>query len=179
MRMETENMLRVCGDVARRLHRGGAAPSSFERLAVGRRTPNWLSLLSDEPELQAELRALLAERADEALIHGDLHGRNVLRHADGWRVIDPHAIRADRHAEIQPLLEASLSLGGGRAADRDRAERWLHAYATAAALDPHRTRRYAVLRALTEARLVDTRADAGLEHVRWAAGLHRLAEALR
>lgn len=175
--MRTEDMLSVCGDIARRLHVAGPAPSSFERLAAAR--PNWLSLLSNEPELRAELRALLADRADDVLIHGDLHGRNILRHADAWRIIDPHAIRADRHAEIQPLLEASLSWGADRGDDRDLAERWLYAYTTAAGMDARRTRRFTVLCALTEARRSDGHPNPGPLDVQWAAGLRRLAEALR
>ena len=175
----TEEVLRICGDVARRLHAAGRPPRSFERLAVSARTPNWLSVLAGEPELQGELRALLADRGDEVLIHGDLHAANVLRDGEAWKVIDPHAIRADRHAEVQPLLETALSFEVDRAGDRARAERWLRAYTTSAALDPHRTRRFAVLRALGEARHIDTYPNANPEHVRWAAGLHRLATALR
>jgi streptomycin 6-kinase len=175
----TEEMLRICGDVARRLHAAGPAPSVFERFGVSREISNWLSLLADEPELQAELRAVLADRSDDVLIHGDLHARNILRDGDAWKVIDPHAIRADRHAEIQPLLEASLHFAVDRASDHDLACRWLRAYTTAAAMDPHRTRRFTVLRALSEARLIDRNPAPDQASTRWAAGLYRLAEALR
>ena len=175
----TEEMLRICGHVAGRLHAAGPAPRVFEHLAVSREAPNWLCGLTDEPELEAELRAALAERSDDVLIHGDLHARNILRDGDAWKVIDPHAIRADRHAEIQPLLEASMHLAVDSAGDPRLADRWLRSYTTAAAMDPDRTRRFTVLRALGEARRIDRSPALDQESVRWAAGLYRLAEALR
>ena len=174
-----EDMLRVCGTLAGRVHAAGPAPDAFERLRVADRMPNWLSLLAGEPELQAELRQLLRDRGDDVLIHGDLHARNILRHADGWKIIDPQALRADRHAEVRPLLEAALALTGDEAANRVSVDAWLHAFGSAAGMDAHRLRRFTLLRALSEARGVDRMRDANAQWVRWATGLHRLAIALR
>ena len=174
----TEAMLRACGDVARHLHCVAAAPRSFQHLADGGSARTWLSMLGGEPDLQAELRGLLGEREDDVLIHGDLHGRNILRHGDGWRIVDPQPVRADRHAEIQPLFEAALSFGHDRAEDRELAERWLHTYATAAGMHAPRARRFTMLRALIGARRVACLPNPDAPQRRLGAGMQRLAEAL-
>lgn len=46
-------------------------------------------------------------RADttDVLLHPDLHGANALRHGAGWRVIDPHAVRGDRQADVWVLID--------------------------------------------------------------------------
>lgn len=173
-----EDMLRVCGEVARRLHSAGKVPDAFPHLAddSGAR---WLRLLQDEPGLQAELRGLLARGEDDVLIHGDLHGRNILRHRDHWRTIDPQPVRADRHAEIQPLYEAALSFETDRGRDPGPAERWLHVYTMAAGMDMQPARRFTMLRALIAARRIAGLPSASPLQMRLATGLHRLAEALR
>ena len=174
-----EAMLHACGDVARRLHCAGAAPRSFDHLADGDSARTWLRLLGGEPALQAELRGLLAEREDDVLIHRDLHGRNILRHGDGWRIVAPQPVRADRHAEIQPLFEAALLFGHDRAEDCELAERWLHTYATAAGMHAPRARRFTMLRALIGARRIARFPNPDAPQRRLGAGMQRLAEALR
>jgi streptomycin 6-kinase len=173
-----EDMLRACGEVARRLHCANVVAGAFPHLADDSGA-SWLRLLDDNPELQGELCALLDRREDDVLIHGDLHGRNILRHRDHWRTIDPQPVRADRHAEIQPLYEATLSFGPDRVRDRDLAERWLHVYTTAAGMDIQRARPFTKLRALIGARRIAGLPSASPRQIKLATGLHRLAEALR
>ena len=173
-----EDMLRACGEIARRLHDTDVVAGAFPHLADVSGA-GWLRMLEDDRALQAELRTLLIRREDDVLIHNDFHGRNILRDHDLWRTIDPQPVRADRHAEIQPLYEAALSFGPDRGRDRDLAEQWLHVYTTTAGMDMQRARAFTKLRALIGARRIAGLPSASPRQSTLAAGLHRLAQALR
>ena len=86
-----EDRLRTLGVLAARLHAAGPAPAAFVPLAdyAARWNPG----------------ALATPRDDDVLLHADLHGGNVLRDGDGWKVVDPHAARGDRHADVWALLD--------------------------------------------------------------------------
>ena len=115
---------------------------------------------------------------NEALLHGDLHARNVLLRGTSWRVIDPHGQRGDRHAEVWPLLEASAAFPAGREGDRRLAWTWVEAYAVAAEMDAERVAAWTSLLARAQAYGYDARAHCDNDERAWAAGLHRLADAL-
>ena len=117
-------------------------------------------------------------RCDEALLHGDLHARNVLLHGTAWRVIDPHGQRGDRQAEVWPLLEASVAFPAERDGDGRLAWTWVEAYAGAAEMDAERVAACASLLARAQAYEYDARTQCDEEERAWAASLHRLADAL-
>jgi streptomycin 6-kinase len=151
-----EERLRTLGALARRLHAAGPAPRRFVPLALYAR--RW------------DVGALADARDDDVLIHADLHGGNVLRHGDAWRVIDPHAVRGDRHADIWALLDPlvpELPANAGTTAWR-----WLRIYTGAAGLDPQRAAAWVVARARGEA------PDVGRDDPAWARRLLRMAAAL-
>lgn len=50
------------------------------------------------------LNGLIASTSSTVLLHGDLHHTNILRHQDGWIVIDPKGILGDRHFDVIPYL---------------------------------------------------------------------------
>jgi streptomycin 6-kinase len=148
--------LRTLGALARRLHAAGPAPRRFVSLA-------WYARRWD-------VGALAAAHDDDVLLHADLHGANVLRHGGDWRVIDPHAVRGDRHADIWALLDPlvpELPADAGATAWR-----WLRIYAEAADLDPQRAAAWVVARGRGEA------ADVAPDDPAWARRLLRMAAAL-
>jgi hypothetical protein len=100
-----------------------------------------------------------------------LHGRRddgftyLMR--GGWKVVDPHATRGDRHAEVWALLDPLVPA----VPDDATALRWLVIYAEAADLDPERARAWVHVRAAGEA------GDVEPDDPGWAARLRRMAEA--
>jgi streptomycin 6-kinase len=151
-----EERLETLGALARRLHAAGPAPGRFVPLA--RYARRW------------DVGALADPSDDDVLLHADLHGGNVLRHDGGWRVIDPHAVRGDRHADIWALLDPlvpELPADAGATAWR-----WLRIYAEAADLYPERAAAWVVARGRGEAPAV-----AG-DDPAWARRLTRMAAAL-
>lgn len=113
------------------------------------------------------------------LVHADLHGGNALRSGSGWKTIDPHAVRGDRHADGWALLDplAPALPPQPDAAVRAARERVAH-YAGAAALDPARLAAWTRLRARAEALGLDADPQTPPDDAAWAARLHRLADAL-
>lgn len=94
-------------------------------------------------------------RTDGTLLHGDLHGQNVLAsdrpEGPPWLAIDPKPLSGDPHAEPAPLLwnrwDEVLASGDVRRAVRRR----LDAVVDAAGLDPDRARDWVVVRATVNA----------------------------
>jgi streptomycin 6-kinase len=137
-----------------RLHRAGSPPPSF--IHAREFEPSWELPASDE----------------EVLTHLDLHAGNALRTAQGWKVIDPKGVRADRHADvwalIDPLTLESFPRDPGRA--KATAARWLERYVEAAEMDLAKAREWTRIRASAEAQYV--------HDPDWAAALRRMADAL-
>jgi streptomycin 6-kinase len=101
-------------------------------------------------------RDLAADPAtDGTLVHGDLHGQNVLASLRGsgprWLAIDPKPLSGDPHAEPAALLwnrwADVLASGDVRWAVRRR----LHAVVDGAGLEPDRARDWAVVRSMVNA----------------------------
>ena len=138
-----------------RLHTAGAPPPSFGH--VRDFAPSW-----EIPDSEAE----------EVLTHLDLHAGNALRTSEGWKVIDPKGVRADRHADVWALIDPLTLQGFPR--DPGQAEatatRRLERYAEAAEMDLAKARELTRMRASAEAHEVN---DPG-----WAAALRRMAAAL-
>ena len=114
-----------------------------------------------------EPRPARAAHDDDVLLHADLHGGNVLRDGGGWKVVDPHAARGDRHADVWALLDPLVPA----VPDDATALRWVAIYAEAADLDPERARAWVHVRAAGEA------GDVEPDDPDWAARLRRMAEA--
>ncbi|HEY8583873.1 MAG TPA: aminoglycoside phosphotransferase family protein [Capillimicrobium sp.] len=174
-----ERRLDALGALARRLHGAGPPPAAVPHIGEDY-AHGWRTALAGRPE-RDELEELLAPRADDALLHADLHGGNALSAGGGaWRAIDPHAVRGDRHADVWALIDPlvpALPQDAVEAASvaRSRLER----YAAAAGLDVDRAAAWTRLRARAEALATDARgADADPDDREWAARLHRTADAL-
>jgi streptomycin 6-kinase len=52
----------------------------------------------------ALLRDLAASEPEAVLLHRDYHGLNVLRHGEGWRIIDPKPVVGDRAFDLGCLI---------------------------------------------------------------------------
>jgi streptomycin 6-kinase len=132
--------LAILGGLVARLHAAGPPPSSIPALADY--ADLWRRDL-DDPGLVRELDVLLADSADEVLLHGDLHPGNALRGPRGWTAIDPTAIRGDRHADIWALIcpQAPLQV---------RVRPPVELYASAAGLEAERALAWARVRAAAE-----------------------------
>jgi streptomycin 6-kinase len=98
-------------------------------------------------------RTLVTDRATDArMIHGDLHGANVLAaDREPWLVIDPKPMAGDPHYEVAPMLwnrwEEVLRSGDVRAAVRRR----FHTIVDTALLDEDRARDWVIVRELHNA----------------------------
>lgn len=124
-----EERLDVLGALAGRLHACG--PAELPRLEDG----------------YARGWGPLPAGGERVVLHADLHGGNALRGPDGWRVIDPHAVVGDRHADVWALIDPLAPAPSGA---RD-ARAWIARYARAADLDPRRAAWWVAIRAAAEA----------------------------
>jgi streptomycin 6-kinase len=167
----------VVGRLVRRLHAAGRPGTAF--IDARGYTRGWRERLASEPDLLALLDDLTEPRDDDILIHADLHPGNVLRSGDSWKVIDPHGVFGERHADIWGLLDPLVpGLPDDPAAASLSAWQRLRSYAEAAGLDPERAGAWVRLRGLTEARDIESDAQAEPEERAWAVRLHRMADAL-
>jgi streptomycin 6-kinase len=164
-----EERLPVLGGLAARLHAHAPAAGRFVSLSdfVG----DWRGALAGEPALLRELEELVQPADDDVLIHADLHGGNALRHGADWKIIDPKAVRGDRHADIWTLLEPEMpSLPGEPGAAPRAAWAWVARYAEAAGMDARRAGAWTRVRAYAEAAWVTDAA--------WVARLRAMGAAL-
>jgi streptomycin 6-kinase len=172
-----EERLSLLARLAARLHAApGTPPPEAQHLADYAR--DWRRVLAGGP-LAALLEELIVPRPDDVLLHADLHGGNALRGGDGWVVVDPHAVRGDRHADVWALIDPlapPLPTDPGVAAARAAA--LVAGYADAAGLDRGRAADWTRLRARAEALQLDAADDASPEDAAWATRLHRFADAL-
>lgn len=137
-----EQMLTELGRLARRLHRAGTPPAAIVPMSAY--TASWTGA--------GELGELLLPSSEDVLVHLDLHPGNALRVNGGWKVIDPHGARADRHAEIWALIcPEAPALPDDPVEARRIARGRLELYANAAGLDPGRAAVWTRVRAQAEA----------------------------
>lgn len=132
-----DDAIRIACDVVAQLH-AYRAPDPPPLVALR----DWFaSLLASEAtdailrRSQATAAALLAEPpVDEAVLHGDIHHRNVLHFGDrGWRAIDPKALRGARAFDYANLF---CNPSHDIAVDHTRFERRVAIVADVARLDP-------------------------------------------
>ena len=169
--------LTVLGRLAGRLHAAGAPPDTA--LPLGTYAAGWRRALADDPTALAELDELLAPGPGDVLIHADLHGGNALLARDGWKAIDPHAARADPHADVWALLDPRVPALPGDGRDAARTARgWVDRYARAAGLDPSRAAAWTSVRARTTAAGIHAQAEPSAADRSWAARLGGMARAL-
>jgi streptomycin 6-kinase len=174
--------LLLLGQVVARLHALGRPPDDSPGAGFSGATEytrSWRVSFADRPDLIVMLDELTRPRDSDILIHADLHPGNVLRSGETWKAIDPHAVCADRHADIWGLLDPLVidlpeGLGKAIAEARLRVER----YADAAGLDSERAAAWTAMRGQAEALAIDDRPQASAEERAWAVRLHRMANAL-
>jgi streptomycin 6-kinase len=158
------------GRLARALRGAEVDRSGFTRLADSVRLAGWRRELAGTREL-GELDALLADTAQERVLHMDLHNLNVLYRADdGFVVIDPKPLVGDPHAESYGLLQSPQPLSGDRSGDRDHVFGLLEAYRHGLDIDR--------LSAWTRLRALALYTTAKREQPAWADQLARWIEAL-
>lgn len=133
-----DERLEVLGTLVGRLH-AAPQPAAYSPHIGGTYSRDWRRTLGDSP--------LLSPAADDVLLHSDLHGGNALRAGARWRIIDPHAVRGDRHADIWALIDPLAPVPP----HARTAKTWIRRYAAAANLDPDRAAEWVRYRARGEA----------------------------
>lgn len=154
-----EERLEIIGTLVGHLHTSPRMSTPIPHIG-GAYARSWRRALGDSP--------LLAPADDDVALHADLHGGNALLHGPTWRVIDPHAVLGDRHADVWALIDPRAPA----APDERTARSWLERYAAAANLDADRAAAWVRLRAQAEA-LNGADGDAD-----WQARLQRIADLL-
>ncbi|MGC5410820.1 aminoglycoside phosphotransferase family protein, partial [Streptomyces sp. DT225] len=110
------------------------------------------------PVLEAALATVreLGRQQPDTLVHGDLHGRNILRaEREPWLAVDPKGYAGDPAYDVGALMKSrayALAAAGPGARDLGRAvHRIVDVYADAAGLERERVRRWAQLHAVQAA----------------------------
>ena len=171
------DLLPILGGLAARLHAAGRPPGRWT--TTGAYTDYWRGVLEEEPGALEELDDLTRPDNRDVLIHADLHPGNALSAGDTWKVIDPHAVVGDRHADIWALLDPLvLDLPADPLEAKREARRRVASYVESAGLDSARTAAWARLRGRAEALAIDRRNAAPADERAWAVRLHRMADAL-
>lgn len=99
----------------------------------------------------ATVRELGREQPD-TLVHGDLHGRNILRaEREPWLAVDPKGYVGDRAYDAGALMKSRAYALAGAADLRGAVHRIVDVFADAAELDRERVRRWAQLHAVRAA----------------------------
>lgn len=109
---------------------------------IGDRVPRWLDNAGDH-YLVRQAREIYAAMhpGDATLVHGDFHHYNLVRHGDGWLVIDPKPMVGEPEFDVPTFLWNPK----GDLPTKDRVERWIAAFADAG-LDANRMRQWAIVR---------------------------------
>jgi streptomycin 6-kinase len=109
---------------------------------IGDHVPQWLDDAGDH-YLVRQAREIYATMhpGDATLVHGDFHHHNLLRHGDGWVVIDPKPMVGEPEFDVPTFLWNPI----GHLPTRDSVERWIGAFAEAG-LDGNRLRKWAIVR---------------------------------
>ena len=132
--------IRVAVAAAKRFWRPLARGSAFRW--IGDHVPRWLEHAGDHElvrhakELYASLRP-----SDATLVHGDFHHHNLLRHGDGWVVIDPKPMLGEPEFDVPTFLWNPI----GHQPTKESVGRWIGAFAHAG-LDAERLRKWAIVR---------------------------------
>lgn len=136
--------LEIAVGVGRRIWRPAGAPFQW----IGDRVPGWLDEAEREGGEGCELiplaRALYAalDVGRGTLVHGDFHHHNILRHGDGYVVIDSKAMLGEPEYDVPSFLWNPL---GYEMTDAERTELRIAAF-VAAGLDEARIRAWTAIR---------------------------------
>jgi streptomycin 6-kinase len=109
---------------------------------IGDHVPQWLDNAGDHYLVrQAKEIYATMHPGDATLVHGDLHHHNLLRHGNGWVVIDPKPMVGEPEFDVATFLWNPM----GHLPTRDSVERWIGAFAETG-LDANRMRKWAIVR---------------------------------
>jgi len=78
---------------------------------------------------------LLETSSQEILLHGDLHGGNILHDGEGWIAIDPKGVVGEQ--EFEPA-QFFLNVPKNLLEKKDLVQEWLHYFQKNNGLDPER-----------------------------------------
>jgi streptomycin 6-kinase len=132
--------IRVAVSAAKRFWRPAVRGAPFRW--IGDHVPRWLDNAGDD-HLVRQAKEIYASMhpSDATLIHGDFHHHNLLRHRDGWVVIDPKPMVGDREFDVPTFLWNPI----GHLPTPESVTRWIDAFADAG-LDADLLRKWAIVR---------------------------------
>jgi streptomycin 6-kinase len=132
--------INVAAAAAKRFWRPAVRGAPFRW--IGDHVPRWLDNAGDH-YLVRQAKEIYASMnpSDATLIHGDFHHHNLLRHRDGWVVIDPKPMVGDPEFDVPTFLWNPI----GHLPTRESVERWIGAFADAG-LDAELIRKWAIVR---------------------------------
>lgn len=141
-RLAEPDAIRVAVAAAKRFWRPAVRGSPFRW--AGDHVPRWLENAGDH-DLVRQAKAIYAtmQPSDATLVHGDFHHHNLLRHRDGWVVIDPKPMVGDREFDVPTFMWNPI----GQQPTRESVERWIVAFADAG-LDGDLVRKWAIVRGI-------------------------------
>jgi streptomycin 6-kinase len=132
--------IRVAVAAARKLWRPAERGRPFRW--IGDLVPRWLDDAGDHYLVrQAKEIYATMHPGDTRLVHGDFHHHNLLRHGDGWVVIDPKPMVGEPEFDVPTFLWNPI----GHLPTRESVERWIGAFADAG-LDANLIRKWAIVR---------------------------------
>jgi streptomycin 6-kinase len=147
--------------VAGRLHRRLTIPAPPGLPRLSDRAEEWdASLRRDAVELEHTLPSAavalavatvreLGREQPETVVHGDFHGRNILRaDREPWLVVDPKGYVGDPAYDAGALIKARVRELAGSDSPEKAVLRMLDVFAEAADLDRERVRRWAQFHAV-------------------------------
>jgi streptomycin 6-kinase len=139
-RLSELEAIRVATAAAKRFWRPAVRGSPYRW--IGDHVPRWLDNAGDH-DLVREAKAIYTTMhpGDATLIHGDFHHHNLLRHGDGWVVIDPKPMVGEPEFDVPTFLWNPI----GHLPTRKSVDRWIGAFADAG-LDANLVRKWAIVR---------------------------------
>jgi len=140
--LSEDEAIRVAVSAARKLWRPATNGHPFRW--IGDLVPRWLENAGDHYLVRQakEIYATMHPR-DATLVHGDFHHHNLLRHRDGWVVIDPKPMVGEPEFDVPTFLWNPI----GHLPTREGIERWIGAFAEAG-LDANLVRKWAIVRGI-------------------------------
>jgi len=139
-RLPEPDAIRVAVAAAKRFWRPAVRGSPFRW--IGDHVPRWLDNAGDHYLVrQAKEIYATMHPSDATLVHGDFHHHNLLRHRDGWVVIDPKPMVGDPEFDVPTFLWNPI----GHLPTPESVERWIGAFADAG-LDANLLRKWAIVR---------------------------------
>jgi streptomycin 6-kinase len=144
-RLSDDEAMRIAIVAAKRFWRPAERDRPFRW--IGDHVPRWLDNAGDH-YLVRQAKEIYASMhpADTTLIHGDFHHHNLLRHGDGWVVIDPKPMVGEPEFDVPTLMWNPI----GHTPTKESIERWIEGFAQAG-LDASQIRRWAIVRGTYQA----------------------------